>query len=395
MSLEVDDAPLRLHRLSYLPDGDDVVVGRTDVDSYGVFPRDGAELLKELAAGRAPAEAAEWYFRRYGTSVDMAEFLDTLSELDFLLPADARPTGSAEPLRWQRLGSAIFSAPAWICYSVLLLAAVAVCVADPELLPSRQHIFFSHYLLVVELTLFFGQIPLTLLHESFHALAGRRLGLRSRITIARRLYFVVAETAIDGLVVVPRRQRYLPMLAGMVADVLAVAGLTVLAYLTRDSDGSVSLVGAVSLALVFTVLLRFVWQFYFFLRTDIYHLVTTVLGCIDLHGTSDGLLRNWINRRLGRRDRLVDPDRWHPRDRRVARWYTPLHVVGYLVMIAVLVGVILPIGWQFLSTAVHTVVSETADESRFWDSAVLLVLNVGQLVLAAVLALRERLHHKR
>lgn len=390
MSLDVESGPLHFHRLSYLPEGDDVVIGRTDIDSYGVFPRDGAALLKELESGRVPSDAVTWYQRQYGELVDMRGFLATLSELGFLREQDAAQRSGSEPVRWQRLGRALFSPPAWVCYAALLVAAAAACVADPRLLPSRQHVFFSHYLLVVELTLFFGQFPLTLLHESFHALAGRRLGLRSRITIGRRLYFVVAETAIDGLVVVPRRQRYLPMLAGMLADVLAVSTLTVVAYLTRHPDGTVSPLGAVCLALVFTAWLRIAWQFYFFLRTDIYYLVTTVLGCVDLHGASSGLLRNRVNRLLGRRDRLVDEERWHPRDRRVARWYSPLHASGYAVMVAVLLAVMVPIGWRFLDTAVRTIFSGTATPARFWDSAVLLALNVGQLVLAAVLAVRER-----
>ena len=35
---------LAFHQLSFAPEGDDVVVGRRDIDSYGVFPPDGAAL---------------------------------------------------------------------------------------------------------------------------------------------------------------------------------------------------------------------------------------------------------------------------------------------------------------------------------------------------------------
>ena len=43
-------------------------------------------------------------------------------------------------------------------------------------------------------------------------------------------------TALDGLVAVPRRKRYLPMLAGMLLDVLVVCGLTLGAAGLRGSD---------------------------------------------------------------------------------------------------------------------------------------------------------------
>ena len=130
----------------------------------------------------------------------------------------------------------------------------------------------------------FGQLPLSAIHELAHLLAGRRLGLASRIRLSNRFYFVVFETTLDGLVGVPRRQRYLPMLAGLGADVVAMASLTVAAALTHGEGGS--LVSGVCLALAFSTLPRIVWQFYLFLQTDIYFLAATVLGCIDLHGTS-------------------------------------------------------------------------------------------------------------
>lgn len=389
MSSRGDHATLLFHPLSFLPERDEVVVGRTDVDSYGVFPEDGAALLRELIAGRSPEAAAAWYTREYDADVDMDEFLATLRELDFLR-VETTAAEDRAPVRWQRLGQALFSTPAWVCYALLLGAALAAYLADPRLLPNRHHVFFSPYLLVIELVLIFGQFPLSLLHESFHVLAGRRLGLRSRMRLGRRLYFVVFETAIDGLVIMPRRQRYLPMIAGIFADLLAVAALTLVAFLTRHPDGELSLGGQICLALVFTAVLRIAWQFYFFLRTDIYYLVTTVLGCVDLHTTSSQLLRNRFNRFLGRTDRLVDEDQWHPRDREVARWYAPLHAVGYVVMFAVLAFAVIPIGWRFLSTAFRTLVDGGATPMQLIDAAVMLAINFGQLAIAAVMFIRER-----
>jgi hypothetical protein len=195
----------------------------------------------------------------------------------------------------------------------------------------------------------------------------------------------------NGLVSVPRAQRYLPMLAGMLADLVVAAAFTVAAWLLRGPVAEVPWAAGLCLALALTTLLRIVWQLYFFLRTDVYHLLTTVLGCVDLHTVTRQYLGNAVNRRLGRGHRLVPEDTWHPRDRRVARWYAPLVVAGYGLAIGLLVLVMLPIAWTFFSAAVGRVfLGEAASGAQFWDAAVLLALNVGQLVLAAVLALRER-----
>lgn len=390
MSLALDRT-LNFHRLSFLDEGDEVVVGRTDIDSYGVFPQDGAALLAELQAGRTLPAAASWYQATYGQTVDMDEFVATLAEFEFLRGDADLPAADPPPVRWQRLGQALFSAPAWICYTVLVSAAVVLALHDPRLLPRRHNVFFTNYLVVVELTLLLGQLPLTLLHELFHALAGRRLGLRSSVRLGQRLYFLVFETVLDGLVAVPRRKRYLPMLAGMLADVVMMAALTVAAAATRQPDGAFSLLGGVCLALAFTTLLRIVWQFYFYLRTDVYYLITTVLGCVDLQTTTRELLRNRMNALLGRTQRLLDESRWHPRDRRVARWYAPLVVVGYSASIAMLVVVFIPLTWRFFSNAIHRVfLGGATGPGQFWDSTVLLALNVLQLAVAGGLALRER-----
>ncbi|MDG6105518.1 hypothetical protein Daura_13780 [Dactylosporangium aurantiacum] len=379
--------PVALHDLRFLDEGDRVVVGRTDCDSYGVFPPDGAALLRELAGGRPPQDAAAWYTDRYGEPVDIDEFLDTLRELSFVNTGDA---GTAAPPRWQRLGAALFSPAAWVCYGALVAAAVAVCVADPRLVPARGHVFFTDYLLVVELTLLFGQLPFVVLHELFHLLAGRRLGLHSSMHLGHRLYFLVAETKLDGLVVVPRRQRYLPILAGVVADVLAACALTVVAWLSRHPDGTLPVAGRACLAIAFMCLLGVLAQLYFFLRTDVYHLVTTVLGCVDLHTTARQLLHNRLWRLLGRTDRLADETRWDPRDAAAARWYAPLYAAGYAAMLAVLVSVALPLAWRFLGTAVAAVTDPAVPAARFWDALLFLAASAGQLVLAAALAVRDR-----
>lgn len=44
--------PVLFHPLVYLEDGDDVTIGRADIDSYAVFPPDGAQLVRWLEGRR-------------------------------------------------------------------------------------------------------------------------------------------------------------------------------------------------------------------------------------------------------------------------------------------------------------------------------------------------------
>jgi hypothetical protein len=410
VSLDIDskgpagrDAPPRLHfhTLTLLDEGDEVVVGRADIDSWAVMPADGAALLGRLRDGEPPGEAACWYSHTFGEDIDIDDFVESLKTMNFVRDAEAAasepsaghgslPAPPNERVRWQRLGAAVFSKPAFAVYLVVLTCAVAVVLLDPELAPRRQHVFFSHSLLVCELSLLVLSFPLVFLHELAHVLAGRRLGLRTRVRVSYRLYFLVFETVMNGLVSVPRARRYLPMLAGMLTDLLVACCCTVTAWFLRAHLHVTGWLPGMLLALSFTTLLRIAWQAYIFLRTDIFYLVTTVLGCVDLQTTTRQYLANALYRLLGRSDLLHEPTGWHPRDRYVARWYAPLVVLGYGAATAVLVFVTLPIAWTFFSTAVGRALLDRASTGpERWDSILLLVLNLAQLAVVAVLFLRE------
>jgi hypothetical protein len=386
------DLPLSVYPLTYLDEGDEVTVGRTDTNSFAVLPADGAALLRQLAGGMSPRQGRRWYAERYGEEVDMDEFLAVLDELELLAPQGSTAAARQPParVRWQRLGRAMFSPAAWACYALLVAAAVVAMVRQPDLVPQYRNLFFARYLVVLELGIYFGQLPLILVHEAFHALAGRRLGLPSRLGIGRRLYFVVFETALDGLVVVPRRRRYLPMLAGLLADVLVVAALTLLGAGLRAAGGVPAAIGGFLLALAFGTVLRMAWQGYVFLRTDIYYLVVTVLGCVDLHGTTRALLANRFHRLLGRTSRLVDESAWHPRDRAVARWYSWLVLGGYTFMIVVAVVAVVPAVLRMV-TIFTSHLGGSSSALGVADSLVFLGLNIAQFAIAGALAVRSRM----
>jgi hypothetical protein len=203
----------------------------------------------------------------------------------------------------------------------------------------------------------------------------------------------VFETALDGLVAVPRRKRYLPMLAGMLADLLVIAVLTLIAAATVRPDGGVPLAGAVCLALAYATLLRFAWQFYVYLRTDLYCVTVTVLGCLDLHAAAQRILANRF-RRLLRRP-TADESLLHPRDRAVGRWYSWLMLAGYALSMLTLVVAIVPVGWRILDTAFSRFVRGGQPWGHVADSLLFLALNLAQIAVVFTLVLRSRLRRNR
>ncbi|WP_338693806.1 hypothetical protein V2W30_04440 [Streptomyces sp. Q6] len=377
---------VRLHRLTMVDEDDGVMVGRPDVGSYAVFPEEGAQALRMFADGVPVDEVGAWYERTCGAPLDMADFLETLADLEFLRTdeeADAPGT-----VRWQRLGRAVFSWPAWLAYAALVAGAVTAMVRDPGLRPTYHQVFFTDYVSLIPVTIFALAIPCIVVHEGSHALAGRRLGLPSTLGLGRRLYYLVAETRLDSLLSVERKKRYLPFCAGMLADVVLFCGLTLLS-IPLDGHGIPSWIHKLCLAVAFTCVLRLIWQFLFYLETDLYYVVTTAARCTDLQNATRFRLRSGLRRALRRPPTGADTE-YSPRDRSVARWYAPLLVAGYGFSLASLAWAGLPTALHFWSTIVDRL---GGAETSFWelfDAAVFIALSGSQIALLVHVTLRDR-----
>ncbi|HJQ01364.1 MAG TPA: PqqD family protein [Jatrophihabitans sp.] len=375
--------------LTFLEDGDEVTVGRPDQDEYIVLPADAAALLRQLNDGSSIQDAAAWYARKYGEPIDVHSFVAELGELGFIRRS-GEPVTAPAPVRWQRLGTWVFSPISAACYCVLLAGWLVASIRTPRLIPHPANLFYTHYMSVMVSTLFLTQMPLVLLHEAAHTLAARRLGLRSRLSIGRRFYFLVFQTTMNGLVSVPRSKRYVPILAGILFDLAVVAALSLTADFLRSGNGSFGLAARYCLAVAYITSLRLLWQLWFFLQTDIYYLVVTVFSCIDLQGTAKQQLRNRLNKALGRTPKY-DPASWHPRDNSVAQWYSWVILGGYTACLVSLMFAVLPASYRLFANVFRALAQHGHhNTASIVDSAVLLTLTTGELALVAALYLRER-----
>jgi hypothetical protein len=408
---------IRLYPLTFVEEGDEVVIGRLEVESYAVFPADAAAAVRRLQAGHSTQQVAEWYTSTYEEDADIDDLVEMLRDLQFVRqdagagdggddrlaggPADGSDaTGEQAPdtpaLRWTRLARAAFCVPAWIGYGLVVGAAVAAMVHWADLRPSPSYTFFTPSLVVVVLALLFAQLPGLAWHEGYHVLAGRRLGLPARVNIGRRLYFVVFQTTLTGLMSVPRSKRILPFCAGMVAD-LTNFSLMVCAAATDQAinHGALNVLGRFFLAVAFSTLLRIIWQFMVFMETDLYYVIATALYCPDLHRMSRDYLRTRIRRALGRPPRPTEEHSWSERDRRIVRRYAPIVLVGSVLSVSgMLVGTV-PIIGGLLTRIVGAIGTGDVLTVRFWDGAIAGVGTVAELALVLAMMVRKRLRDGR
>ena len=390
--------PVTLYPLTFVAESDDVIIGRPDIDSFAVFPADAAEVVRRLAAGEDPAAVAGWYERSYGEPADIGDFLDTLADLEFIRPPGAPVPGPLPPVRWRRLAAVLLSWPALALYAAATTAATALMIAVPALRPVPSQLFFSRSLLLVLAVSATAQLAGLVLHEGAHALAGRRLGLRSRLRIGRRLYFIVAETTLVGLMGVPSRKRILPFCAGLIADAVLISAATGVAEAGRLAHWSPVAV-QITVVVSWITLVRMIWQFMIFMETDLCHVLAAALRCPDLHAMSRSYLRQQARRLRGRAwpgragaagPGAGDDDGWTDRDRRVVRRFAPFVLTGSVVIIAAAAATTFPAATGIAERVYHGVASGQASGEQFWDSLAVGCTTVANFAVIGILLARSR-----
>ncbi|HEY1919676.1 MAG TPA: hypothetical protein VGH27_29245 [Streptosporangiaceae bacterium] len=378
---------VRLQVLTYVDEAEGVMVGRPDTGSYGVFPPEGAQLLRSLAAGTTLETGAQWWQEQTGEQLDIADFLAILDDLGFVV-ADNEARTELGQVRWRRLARVLFSPPLWILYAAVIAGGVATMIVDPNLRPSYRDFFFTNQIALIPLVLALLQMPLLLIHEGYHALAARRLGLPSKLGIGRRFYYLVAETRLNSLYSVPRAQRYLPFLAGSLIDAVGVGVFTIASAMAYHW-GAPPWVGGLALALAFSGVLRVLWQFLFYLETDLYFVINTATRCDDLHGAGKYRLRAW-QRRVLHRPALPDGGQWSDRDLAAARWYAPVIVVGYGFSLLILLLVALPAAVRFFRIVVQRLDgAQPQSIGGVIDTVIFVLLSLISLSLLGYVTVRD------
>ena len=380
------DAYVEVSPFTRQAEGEEVVIGRPGGGEYFALPGEAVEILDALAAGRSVGEVQDAFEAEHGIVPDMEDLLGFLESQSLVrlrgeageLPAvpatvaeSAGPTWLRALSRFESLGRWLFSPLALVLYALLAAAALAAVFLDPALAPRRSSLFFSRHsgpmLLAVAALSYVG----VFFHEMGHVLAARAAGVPARLGIGNRLWVVVIEADLTALWSLPKRKRYLPLIAGPLVDVAFWSIVTLTLFGQQRGWLHLPLTATLLLkAMLFVYLMALSWQLFFFVRTDVYYGIATFFGCKNLLGDTESYLRNLLARLLGRPE-PVDLSAVPRSEQRVIRGYAAFWLLGRLAAFLFLFLVTLPLAKQYLQAMSMTFsIAHSWRDSNVVDAAI-------------------------
>jgi hypothetical protein len=107
-------------------------------------------------------------------------------------------------------------------------------------------------------------------------------------------------------------------------------------------------------------------QFFVFMRTDVYAVLTTAAGCTSLWSVTLLTLRCRLG--LASPGHRAELQQAHPRDRAVARWYVWLYAAGMLLAAWFFAAYFAPATVRVVSWVAVTLESAGLDRAAFWEA---------------------------
>jgi len=336
--------------LSIQQEGDSYLVGSLELNRFYQIPEIGVAIIKLLQEGLSIPEVKVRLGAGNGSDFDMDDFASTLIEIGFAYAgplrraADSSLTGSKWPRIARGIGRIVFSWPLACLYSAVVFYSAICFERFPQARPSLSVFYFPGHLTTSLLLLLVIRLLMVLLHELGHMLAAARSGINSHLGVGTRLWTIVIEADLTGVLSLPRRKRYLPLFAGMLTDVFSVSILVIMVVYLLKVHASAFVIQLLQ-ALMMQTLLVMLWRFNIFLRTDLYYVMCTMLAYPDLERDARIYLQTTTHRFSGGRLGIkagVDQADQEPKRLNVVRAFSIVWLIGRIASVYVLLVVAVP-----------------------------------------------------
>jgi len=342
-------------------EGEDYIVGRQDTGVYISLPEPGVEAINVLREGKSLKEAEAFLSEKYGEEITLKGLVEDFIECGFIKSVDGVVLEQVHELKEYHFTWVKKSHVKWLFSKVTVGLQIVFIVSGGFLLfykgyiPTYSDLFFHPWYTVVGGVTFVCAWLLVFKHEFYHLLAAKNYGVEGQFSFSHRLYFVVAETDLTNVWSLPKRQRYVVYFAGLLTDFFFMALCFWLRFLA--DSGVINLSGfgyALVKGLILMQLTQILWQFLFFMKTDIYYVIVTMFRTTDLLADTHRYIKEKLHQYFNVFSKQ-DLSLISERERKVIKYYSVFYLLGSCVTMVVFLFYLLPITVEFLAGSLEGV----------------------------------------
>jgi len=364
---------VELHPLSIVKEEDKFIVGREDTEIYILTQKVGVEIIQAIQRHKRVSEIEKSLKKRHG-AVDVEGFVEKLKVHGFVKKIDKKflhyrkkKTKDFFGFISQKNISWLFSKPMYTFYIIMLLLGLASFLMNPNYFPKSQDYFFTGYYILLFPLSFFVSWFFVLLHEFGHYAAAKSLGIKAHFGISNRLHYVVATTSVTNLYSLSRKKRFRVLFGGMAVDFLVIALGFLLLFVSDYFFGFSPIIYKIIKFVILIQFLGILWQFMFFMKTDIYYAFEHWRGIYNLMEKTKQFLKSKLKKTFN--------PYFLKKEKNTIRVYSAFMVLGMLIVGAIFFLYSLPILVQLFVTSVGNILRGfvALNFSHFYDKLLFLL----------------------
>jgi len=363
-----DNSRVLLTRLEIHRQKKNIIVEDIRAKEYYEMSPASVDAIEAILAGKLLGEIEVELKRTYpDEEIDMKQFVADLIELDLVVEIDGHTIETAhietesdrqQIMFFNKLGKLLFRTPFIFVYVAAFLYSMWILVTKPQYGPElhSMHMLDSMTLNVI---IWAGtSLILLAFHEFSHFLAARAFHIPAKYDFGHRFYFLVLETQLTEIWKLEPRKRVIPYLAGMMNDsVMLALSMSLRIYYPEMND----IVYNVLELATFYLIVMLVFQTCIFMKTDLYYVVETLSGHLNLQERS----KQWMLR-LFKKDKEREP--------LFIKGFAVVYCAGIVLAIWFFIRVGYPQFLHFLDHAKDHL-SYKINQFYFWDGLLFIFLN--------------------
>ena len=393
-------------------------IGREDTSTYLHLISKHAEIIRLCDGKRSLRQVIELYTSYHGIYSKgkykelLEETLVLIEQLqgygfiqsinDFKLQVDSRIKKETLKSKSAFL-KIVFSIQAMSLYFFILSVGIALIINNPnKYFPRSKDVFWNPSTSVSLITFFVVSLIMLFKHELAHLFSALEFGIKGKIQLSRRMFYLVAETSIEDIYKLPLKKRLIIYLSGIASDGVVLGICMLLMHFVDMGVFSLNELSILFLKqVVYVSWISILWQFRFFMKTDIYAIFEDISGCDELLDLAKAKISYWFYKltkslafslkirylkykEFCRNEIFLDA-------KHVLSWYTMFVFIGVLISIFQFTFYDIPITVTVVKEGVSKVIEgvQFASSASLFDGIVLLFLQLIYWGLFAYVLLKE------